>query len=140
MVAGMSLVKTSMCAIRRGRTNGLVLQLGAPETPGGHGIFSVQDVSFGDDFSLTRISTGLPFGSWHQMPFESTPGGGSMRGMRNASSRSRKRGRSSSNAAKEMNCSFFFGPSTTDPQRWEWPWVWILSELPYASTSSPKLE
>jgi hypothetical protein len=129
-----------MCAIRRGRTNGLVEQLGAPATPPAEEMFSVDDFSFGDDFSLTRISIGVPFGSWNQMPFDSTPGGGSMRGMRSASSRSRKRGRSSSNAANEMNCSFFFGPSTTEPQRCELPWVWMWSALPCARTSSPKLE
>ena len=103
-------------------------------------MFSVDDFSFGDDFSATRISIGVPFGSRNQMPFDSTPGGGSMRGMRSASRRSRKRGRSSSNAAKEMNCSFFFGPSTTEPQRCEWPWVWMCSALRSSRTSRPKLE
>ena len=66
----MSRVKTSMCAIRRGRTNGLVLQAGAPATPGGLEMLSCDDFSFGEDFSATRISIGVPFGSRNQMPFE----------------------------------------------------------------------
>ena len=33
-------------------------------------MFSVDDFSFGEDFSATRISIGVPFGSRNQMPFE----------------------------------------------------------------------
>ncbi len=47
-----------------------MLQAGAPATPGGLEMFSVDDFSFGEDFSATRISIGVPFGSRNQMPFE----------------------------------------------------------------------
>ena len=47
-----------------------MLQLGAPATPGGQEMFSVDDFSFGEDFSATRISIGVPSGSRNQMPFD----------------------------------------------------------------------
>ena len=97
----MSVTKIRTCASRRGAPCGALLRFGAFWRPTSPPVISNVAFSFGELFSATRISTSVPSGSRNHSPFDSKPLGGSSRSIRSFSSRSRKRGMSSSNAPNE---------------------------------------